>query len=350
MAKASSGKTKAASGGRGKKADKKRRSVFGRILLCLGCLLLAAIVFLFTAPLTETDRSGTVAGSASWMASLPDDIPLNELTIPGTHDSATAFCQLAYITKCQYHGIGAQLQAGYRFLDIRLGIQGEDLILMHGFTKCRTGAFFWDETLTLESVLADCYDFLKANPTETILFSVKQEHGDESVKEFQALLRQHLAKASGSWLLTDTLPTLGEARGKIVLLRRYADEAGLGREAGIPFLWDHQGGHDDITLDTVSKDNGTYTLWVQDRYEFDTDDKWNAFVRGILNSRTGDGHAAVQFLSTKGSFVQGHPYAFARKLNQTLTLNNIPAGCGWIVVDFGTAVLAQHIYLSNFSR
>ena len=306
MAKTAAGKTKKKASS-GKKKKLSAGQVLGRAGLCLLGVLLLAIAYLLIAPLTETDRSQAVEGSADWMAGLSDSARLNEISIPGTHDSATTYCQLAYVTKCQSKTIAGQLNAGFRFLDIRLGAEGDSLILMHGFTKCRTGAFFWNETLTLDSVLQDCYAFLKAHPGETILFSVKQEHGEESVREFQALLRKYIAKAPENWLLTDQMPTLGEARGKLVLLRRYEDEAGLGREAGLSFLWDHQGGHADVRLNTVSKDNGTYTLWVQDRYEYDAEDKWAAFTAGIYGSSLKNGAAAVQFLSSKGSCVQGHP-------------------------------------------
>ncbi|MBO4871803.1 MAG: phosphatidylinositol-specific phospholipase C domain-containing protein [Lachnospiraceae bacterium] len=339
----------------GRTAGRKKLSagrIAGRIALGLAGLLAVFILYLFIAPLTETDRSAAVPGSADWMADLPDGAGLNEINLPGTHDSATQYCQLAYVTKCQFKRIAEQLEAGFRYLDIRLGADGEDLILMHGFTKCRTGAFFWYETLTLDTVLEDCYAFLKEHPTETVLFCVKQEHGDESVKEFQGLLRRYIAKAPDRWLLTDRIPTVGEARGKLVLLRRYEDEARLGKEAGISCLWDHQGGHENVNLHTAAKDNGTYTLWVQDRYEFNIEDKWAAFTSGIVASSTKNGAAALQFLSTKGTFVQGHPYAFAKVLNARLAgATLLPQDCGWVVVDFGTAELAQKIYsLNAFTR
>ena len=321
--------------------------IVGRVLLGLCGLIVLLAAYFFLAPLTETDRSAAVAGSADWMRDVADRTPLNEMAIPGTHDAATTYCQLAYVTKCQSKTIAEQLEAGFRYLDIRLGAEGDSLILMHGFTKCRTGAFFWNETLTLDMVLADCYAFLQAHPTETILFCVKQEHGDESVREFQGLLRQYLAKAPENWLLTNTIPTMGEARGKLVLLRRYDDEAGIGREAGIPLVWGHQGGHDDTTLTTVARKNESFTLWVQDRYEYDTADKWNAFATGIVLSSTADGAVAIQFLSTKGTFVQGHPYAFAKDLNKQLLSAVLPSDCGWVIVDFGTAELAQKIYSLN---
>ncbi len=320
---------------------KKRRPLL-RILGCLLILILVAAAFFIIAPLTENGKEEAAAGSADWMASLDDALSLSETRLPGTHDSATKYCQLAYVTKCQKLTIGEQLEAGFRYLDIRLGVDGARMVLMHGFTYCKTGPFPWSEKLSLESVLADCYAFLKAHPTETVLFAVKQEHGDESVADFQKLLDQTVAAGGSHWLLTDRLPTLGEARGKLVLLRRYDDAAKLGKRAGIPLLWADQGGHDNVSLNTVSSDNGSYTLWVQDRYEYDADDKWAAFTAGLAAAKAGKSDAAVHFLSTKGTFVQGHPFAFAKDLNARLSAESLPAA-GWIVIDFGTPSLAAHI-------
>ncbi|MBR2789608.1 MAG: phosphatidylinositol-specific phospholipase C [Eggerthellaceae bacterium] len=318
-------------------------SIFGVILLAVAALLII--------PLTETGDATPVEGSDSWMAQLPDETPLSRVVIPGTHDSATQYCQLAFITKCQALSIAGQLDAGFRYLDIRLGDDGNGgLQLFHGFTHAKTGVF--GGNLTLEAVLADCYAFLDAHPTETIIICVKQEHGEASVADFQRLLDAQVQANPDEWLLTDTLPTVGEARGKLVLMRRYDDEAGLGAAAGIPALWAGQGGHDDTKLHLMMEDNGSYTLWVQDRYEYDADDKWTAFLGGMVTAAMGaePGDVALHFLSTKGTFVQGHPYGFAKKLNAHLMGLETDAITGWVIVDFGSAPIAEHIYLSNFTE
>ena len=61
--------------------------VFGGIL----AVLLLAVAVLYTIPLTERVDDSPVAGSADWMARLPDDVPLGELSIPGTHDAGTQY-------------------------------------------------------------------------------------------------------------------------------------------------------------------------------------------------------------------------------------------------------------------
>ncbi len=332
-----------------KTEEKKKLRPLRLILRILGGILAALLLVLlvmFIIPLTETGDQTPVEGSADWMARLDDSTPLDAVVIPGTHDSGTEYVQLAFFSKCQAKDIAGQLEAGYRYLDIRLAVDGEGMKLMHGFTNCRSGAMPWNGKLTLDEVLEDCYVFLAEHPTETVIFAVKQEHGDESVADFQQILNTYVQKEPEFWLLTDSIPTVGEARGKIVLLRRYEDEAGLGSDAGIPLLWENQNGHEDVSLNTVREDNGSYTLWVQDRYEYGTEDKWAAFCAGLETAETGDSNVAIHFLSTKGTATFGHPYHFASTLNGKLMEREELSG--WIVVDFASAPLAEHIYEFNF--
>ena len=335
-----------------KNNTQKKRSPFLvtlRILIIILAMVLLALLVFWTIPLTERGDRTAVSGSADWMAGLADDLPLSEIVLPGTHDSATRFVQLAFFSKCQGKDIAGQLEAGYRYLDIRLGVDGDQLKLMHGFTSCRTGPFPWSKALYLDAVLLQCTAFLEKHPAETIVFAVKQEHGDESVAEFQRILDSAVSKDASFWLLTDSIPLLSEARGKIVLLRRYEDEAGLGERAGIPLLWPNQNGHADTSRNIEMTDQGSYRLWVQDRYEYAAEDKWAAFTAGLLEKNVQEEDVAIHFLSTKGTFVYGHPYAFARKLDPMLLSLPQSGISGWVILDFGSASLAAHIYQANFT-
>lgn len=331
--------------------QKSKRSparVLLRILLALLALLVLAAVVMWAIPLTERDDGVTASGGADWMNNVDGSLTLSELAIPGTHDSATQYVQLGFFSKCQAKDIRGQLDAGFRYLDIRLGADGDRLKLMHGFTSCKTGPMPWSPSLYLDDVLEQCYAFLKDHPSETILFAVKQEHGSERVGQFQALLNGYLEQRRDMWLLTDTMPTLDEARGKLVLLRRYMDEGSFGLESGLPLVWEDQGGHDNFALNTVSHDNGSYTLWVQDRFEYDAAHKWTAFLGGMRTAPGTSEECYLNFLSTKGTAAYGHPYTYAKTLNAQLMDLPISQGAGWIIVDFGTAHIADHIYTANF--
>lgn len=319
---------------------KKVLKTLGRILAGILILALLLVIALAVIPLTERVPTAPAAGAADWMAALPDERALSELVIPGTHDCASQNAQLAFITKCQSLSVAQQLEIGARYLDVRLGAVDGALKLFHGFTKCKASPLPWAEQLDLADVLNDCYAFLDAHPGETILFAVKQEHGDLPDAEFDALLQSCVQQNAERWLTPETIPTLGEARGKLVLLRRYEG-------TGLSLLWANQNGHDDVSLNTVAEDNGSYTLWVQDRYEYGAADKWNAFLAGLGTAQTDGENAAVHFLSTKGTFVQGHPWHFARKLNPQLLSLDADRLHGWIVVDFLTPELAAKIYSAN---
>lgn len=327
---------------------KKALRMIGRVLAGALALLLCLLLVLVAVPMTETGDKTEIPGSADWMADLSDDKRLCELVLPGTHDSGTQFVQLAFFSKCQARSIGQQLEAGFRYLDIRLGEdESGELQLMHGFTRCKTGALT-KSSLKLDDVLAECCDFLDAHPTETVVFAVKQEHGAMSVAAFESLLDAAVRENESYWLLTDSMPTLGEARGKLVLLRRYEDAAGLGARAGIPFLWESQKGHDDASRNLAVENNGSYDLLVQDRYEYSAEDKWNAFTAGMEAARDrGETDVALHFLSTKGTLAYGHPWYFAHDLNERLIRANLALD-GWVIVDFASAPLAERIYGCNF--
>ena len=331
-----------------KKAPKKGIRVLLMVLGgILGVMLLAAAA-LFVIPLTERVDAAPVAGSADWMAMLPDDVPLGELSIPGTHDAGTQYVQLGFFSKCQARSVGQQLEDGFRYLDIRLAVNGDGLGLNHGFCECRTGAAPWSDRLMLEDVLEDCYAFHAAEPTETVIFAVKQEHGDESVAEFQRVLDRYIQEDAGRWYLDSELPSLGETRGRLVLLRRYDDEAGLGKNAGIALTWPNQNGYDDPAraFSSESCSVGSLTLAVQDRYEYDEEEKWAAFCAEADNPDA----VALRFLSTKGHMTFGHPYRYAKELNPRLLAlcENQDISLGWTVIDFGNARLASAIYEQNF--
>ncbi|MBQ0865977.1 phosphatidylinositol-specific phospholipase C [Streptomyces smyrnaeus] len=150
-----------------------------------------------------------------WMAPLAASTALRALTIPGSHDSGARFGG-AWV-ECQDTSIADQLAAGIRFLDVRCRA-------IDGVFAIHHGAFF--QELMFGDVLIACRDFLAAHPGETVVMRVKQEYSTVSDEEFRAIFDVYLDQKGWRSLfrLQDTLPTLGEARGKVVLL---ADNGGL---------------------------------------------------------------------------------------------------------------------------
>ncbi len=326
----------------------------GKIVLrVLGILVLAFVLLLGTLlviPAFERIGMEHDLSFMDWMGGIPDEKKLSEIRIPGAHDAATENVELAFVTRCQQMSIRKLLESGFRYLDIRLAVEtGKDgtqkLRFMHGPTKCKTGFWPWESNLYLDDVLEDCYEFLRNHPDETILFVVKKESGSESIEEFQNVLNRYVSENRDKWLLTDSeIPTLGEARGKLVLFRRHEDAAGLGADAGIPLIWTDQGNKDHTELNYAYEQSGAFTLAVQDRYKYGNEDKWAAFT--AKPSEKTD--VTISFLSTAGSWVIGHPYAHAKVLDaklMALSGEKIPEG--WVIIDFGNVHLATKIIDAN---
>lgn len=297
------------------------RKIICRMAAIVVGLIAVAVLLLVCVPFFEHVDKTPVGGSADWMAELEDSLLLSEINLPGTHDSATNHIELGFFSRCQDLSVAEQLEGGFRYLDIRLGAEEEKMKLMHSFTSAKKTVWPWSEDLLLEDVLAECYAFLEKHPTETVVFVVKQEYGEVPAAEFESLLCSYIIKNPDYWYWGNTIPTLSEVRGKLVLMRRYEGELGV-----------------------------PYESQVQDGYELDTEEKWEAFTEFLTYCETEAPEGVhINFLSTKGSLTYGHPYYFAHALNAKFLDTTLTSGkkYGWIILDFANPLLAEHIYSTN---
>ncbi|KAF2686462.1 PLC-like phosphodiesterase [Lentithecium fluviatile CBS 122367] len=160
---------------------------------------------------------------ARWMEPLPPELPLSALSIPGTHNAHTYYRALPSV-RCQVNSVKVQLENGIRFLDIRVqpasatDTSKNDLYLVHGaFPVSLTGTKYF------EPIVEACYKFLDENPNEAILISLKREGIGSSTDEHLAeiLERHYISPNKKMWYTDDSIPYLGDVRGKLVLVRRY---------------------------------------------------------------------------------------------------------------------------------
>lgn len=171
------------------------------------------------------------ANLARWMGELRDEYPLSMLSIPGTHNSPTCYVALPSV-RCQAVGVREQLDNGVRFLDVRVSASkdSDDLALVHSvFPVALTGTRYF------ATLVGRLYAFLDANPSETVLMSVKREGTGWGTDRHlsQHLFRRYCGGASARrWFTEPRIPTLGEARGKIVLIRRFHNHDALQAEHG----------------------------------------------------------------------------------------------------------------------
>ena len=181
----------------------------------------------------------------NWMSSVADDTLIEDMNIPGTHDTMALYSIGDLAGKCQSLSLKDQLNIGVRFLDIRLQLNNNELRAVHGIVDQRST--FKEIALTVES-------FLELNSREFIIMSIKEENDPKgSSKSFEEALKGHINEHY--WYLGNTMPTKIDAsiRGKIILISRYSNST-----IGIPANNDW-------------KDNCSFTLdsgiYVQDKYK-----------------------------------------------------------------------------------
>ena len=165
--------------------------------------------------------------SAKWMNNIPDNKYLSELTIPGTHDSYARYGNNAFAAPyaiCQDWTVEKQLEEGIRFFDVRFRPFKNSFTVHHGPV--------WQKKYGGD-VFREFKDFLKKNPRETVLFSYKDEtNGNPNLSpepgsdDFKNILRGYLNNNDFKpWIYGKNngendgiMPTLGQARGKMVLI------------------------------------------------------------------------------------------------------------------------------------
>ncbi len=160
-------------------------------------------------------------GPKRWMEDFPDETPLQLLSIPGTHNSPTYHRALPSV-RCQAVSIRDQLENGVRFLDVRLQVDkpndesSDRLSLVHSaFSVALSGS------RKFRPLYEEIRDFLRRYPSETIVLSLKREGtGDATDADLARKLHDHYIDVD-HWMTKPGIPTLGDARGKIVLLRRF---------------------------------------------------------------------------------------------------------------------------------
>jgi len=170
----------------------------------------------------------------AWMAELPDSLPLSTLSIPGTHNSPTHYMALPSV-RCQAVAVRTQLDNGVRFLDIRVScpdesLSDDDLALVHSAFPISLSGSKW-----FHDLLAEVYAYMDANPSETLLMSIKREgtgKGNDQLLSKYLTRRYFAGDAARRWYTSTQIPSLGEARGRIVLVRRFHLDDSL-RDAGL---------------------------------------------------------------------------------------------------------------------
>lgn len=333
-----------------------------------------------------------------WMSYVDGNKFLDELSIPGTHDSGT--CSVDNDTepqssqaKCQQDYIPTQLLEGVRYFDIRLG-KGENPGIDHGacYLLKKDGNF-----MHLSDVIGYFNTFLSENPTEALIMLVSRGNDEATDESLTTALGKVFDENPNLFYTSSRIPTLGEVRGKIVLLRRFglAGNSVSSHTWGLDLTqWDDKiAAHTDSTSMCLVRDERGFEavgktgdeepyctkVYAQDHYECTGTDKigWvdmalqetTKLARIMVDVEDTDG-AKVKVLehswcinyTSCTNYKQGsNPFTAARVVNEHLyksqyinstgnesTKEDCLKHIGIIASDFVDAALARSIYQRNY--
>lgn len=289
-----------------------------------------------------------------WMKNIPSDYLISNINLPGTHNSCAQFINFKLISKCQNKNIFDQLKMGIRFLDIRFNFDGNNLFINHSFLKCKASKSK-KENLLFSDVLASCETFLKENPTEVILMSIKREAGKSEEETFDFFYNTY-AKSKDIFYLKNEVPFLNEVRGKIVLFNRcgadikttYTDE-----NTGINLTgWPYQNSRKEAKLEKViiAKRNAKSEdyFYLQDFFNLKPKKKWELAVMPAIHNAPQDNAIILNFFS--GSNIFSTPKRYSRVLFKRFSEYKLMPlkKYGWFILDFPNKKIIKKIILSNY--
>lgn len=333
-----------------------------------------------------------------WMKYVEDNKFLDELSIPGTHDSGT--CSVDNDTepqssqvKCQQDYIPTQLLEGIRYFDIRLG-KGDNPGICHGdfYLFKKDGGY-----LHLSDVIGYFKTFLSENPRKALIMLASRGNDEATDDSVTTAFAKVMADNPDLFYTSSHVPTLGEVRGKIVLLRRFRLDGDSvdGHTWGLDLTeWDDKikDHSDSATMclvqdargfeaagETGDKEPYCTKVYAQDKYKLTGTDKLS-WVDNALKETTGrtrnkvdvedDDEAKVQvqercwsinYTSCTGLSHGGNPFTSARVVNEHLykspyinpngiedTKSDYLKHIGIIASDFVDAALARSIYQRNY--
>ena len=291
----------------------------------------------------------------SWMINICDDIKISEINIPGTHNSCAKKVQYSYFSKCHDLSIYEQLEIGVRFLDVRIEKDGKKLKTVHSIADCYA-PHAKKKKLLLDYVLDDCKNFLKSNPSETIILCIKRDDGASSEETFD-LLYENYIKNDPLWFTENRIPCLGEVRGKMVFFNRchvdFSNEKYTDNNTGLRLSnWPDLPKNSEIFLAEApirtpdKKDEETY--YLQDMYKLFPKEKWHKAVLPLVENPPQREGLLLNYFSAADFIHSPRKYAkIIFKKFENISLENNKK-YGWLIFDFPTKALCEKVISTNF--
>jgi hypothetical protein len=232
------------------------------------------VLILLSALVMSLTIKAQVSDYQNWMSGLDDDAFICQLSIPGAHDACSSSFSggsaigALFAGKVQTKSVQQMLPLGARAFDLR---PNNKMNIYHGSLQTN---------YTFSSAMSEIYTYLGNHPTEFCVVVLRHENdGDSGDDNFANTLQSSLSSMSSH--LIDFRPnlTVGEARGKIVVMSRDDYNAPIrgGRLAGWPGNTSSNSGQG------FGPESWKCPFWVQDYYEYsNVNDKKNA-IQAMLN-------------------------------------------------------------------
>jgi len=311
-------------------------------------------------PLEKASGNSSYFDMVDWMKYIPNTTALTMISMPGTHDTGTAKAYgsdnpQASLTQCQKLYIYEQLAVGVRFFDLRLGIDfidDRDPAIFHGDFICynKDGSF-----LRLSHVMKMFYDFLDEHPSETLVVLASAANSSADEKNITLSIEKYLSASPDRFWDKEDIPTLGDVRGKIVMLHRYVVTGntldrtlfGLDLSAWSSFTNDFKNEGKAVKIYNLKG----IEVWVQDY--FDT----NATTKiGYVTATLAQADTVLKenvYLLNYTSCTSSNPFSAARDMNRNLATKDPFAKAtkkpiGIIVMDYIDANWSRKIVELNF--
>lgn len=231
--------------------------------------------------------AGAAVGAATpWMAELPDNLKVRQMSIPGAHDAATK--GLSSYGACQSKTIADLWEEGVRAFDLRPKKNGT---IYHGIYS--TGVKLTDALNTLKEKLeTDAEDF-------AIVF-IKDEGGEGS--SWISFIEGVLPTYDNIIAQFNPEMTLADARGKIILVTR--DEITSYGKAAFAGNWGDNQAFKEGIIRVCGSSSNTQT-WIQDHYDKVANDTKVTEVKAMLDQATNNHRVTFWVFNHTSGYTSG---------------------------------------------
>ena len=301
----------------------------------------------------------------NWMANIPDDALLSSVNIPATHDTGTAGVVGDVIpqvsgTSCQNLYYDEQLNVGARSFDIRANATKDDASVAD--VKIVHGGELWQcqekngSDLTLQSILNTSLGFLEKHKSETVILTVKSDAG--STIGLEHAVAEFIEKNKDKVYSGGDIPSMKEARGKIIFLRRFNltknYESSVERAMGFNLAnWDDIK-YKDYKYAYKLYDDGKNHVYIQDAYNTYGSEKWPYILETMKQTTGQDTSHPIEYNSWVFNYTscsRGAPLGLTREINPRLFKDE--GNCidnrflGTVMLNFIDDPMARLIYETN---